>query len=99
MSDELTSATVSNVRALRLARGWTAAQLAERMADAGIPWTRLVVTKLENRQRDVLGIHELAALGAIFGVEPWSLAAPPSCSTCLGAPPDGFRCLTCGEPR
>lgn len=88
-----------NVRALRKRRGWSQADLAERLITAGWPsgaqGLRQALSKVESRGRQVT-VDELATLGAAFGVEPWSLATAPVCGQCMGCPPGGFRCLACG---
>lgn len=52
--------------ALRKKRGWSAAELAKQMKAAGIPWERIVVTKLENGHRASVSTDELVALAAVL---------------------------------
>lgn len=93
------SASVArNIKRLRRIRGWTAADLAREVTASGVPWIRQVVSCVENGRRRIT-VDELAALGAAFGVEPWSLTGTPRCRACNGAPPAGYACLTCGEGR
>jgi transcriptional regulator with XRE-family HTH domain len=74
------------VRQLRLERGWTQEQLAERLSEVGWPMHQTTVAKLEGGARPIR-IAEADALAVAFGLpieamwylpiadEPWSLAA------------------------
>lgn len=73
-----TSVIASRVRALRKRHGWTADQLAERMTAVGIPWTRIVVTKLETGRRPSVSVDEWLALALVLGVAPVHLLVPTS---------------------
>ncbi len=53
-----------------------AAELARRMQAAGIPWTRLVVTKLETGRRQSVSVEELLALAYVLDVAPVHLMVP-----------------------
>jgi transcriptional regulator with XRE-family HTH domain len=55
---------------LRKKRGWSAAELAERMKAAGVPWERVVVTKLETGRRASVSVDELLALAAVLNCPP-----------------------------
>lgn len=90
---------LAHVRALRRGRGWSQAQLAERMAAAGVPWDRIVVTRIETGRREGISVDEMYALASVFNVEPHSLTTARvriTCPRCDGAPPAGFRCTACG---
>jgi transcriptional regulator with XRE-family HTH domain len=65
------------VQSLREAKGWTHADLAARMDDAGVPWTRETAVNLERDRKRSLGVHELLALAFVFDVSsPADLIAP-----------------------
>ena len=55
---------------MRVKRGWSAAELARRMQAAGIPWERIVVTKLETGRRASVSVAELLALAAVLNCPP-----------------------------
>jgi transcriptional regulator with XRE-family HTH domain len=63
-------AVARQMRTLRRARGWTAAQLAARMTAAGVPWRREMVANLENGRRAHVSVDEWLMLGQVFGVSP-----------------------------
>ena len=95
--DSLTAVVAANVRRLRTARHWSAEQLAGKLAANGLPWERVTVSKMETGRRSGVTVDELAHLGAVFGVEPWSLTSIDAiCQRCNGAPPFGYSCLSCG---
>lgn len=98
--DDLTQAVTRNVRRLRWARNWTAQEVSERCANAGVPMPRNVLANLESGRRAHLTVPELAALAAVFRVEPWSLTTDqPLCLVCRNNAPAGFACLVCGQGR
>lgn len=66
--DRVTGAVIENMRLLRRQRDWSAEDLAREMAGVGVPWTRLVVAKLENQRRQSLSIAEVLALSVVFEV-------------------------------
>lgn len=68
---------VERVKELRKRRGWSAQKLAEEMAGVGVPWERMVVTKLENGRRASLTVEELLALAYVLDVAPLHLLVPP----------------------
>lgn len=91
----------ANLRALRLARGWSVQELADRVSRYH-PLSRATITNLENDRREAITVDELAALARVFQVDPWSLTSTPCCLTCNNQAPAGFACLTCrraGEPQ
>jgi transcriptional regulator with XRE-family HTH domain len=55
---------------LRVKRGLSAAKLARRMREAGIPWQRIVVTKLETGRRASVSVAEMFALAAVLNCPP-----------------------------
>src|SRR5690606_3552306 len=66
----------SRVRALRKGRGWSAERLAKEMSKVGVPWERMVVTKLETRRRKSITVEELLALAYVLDVAPVYLLLP-----------------------
>lgn len=74
--DAPTAVIAANVKALRDDRGWSAERLAAEMSAVGIPWKRIVVTKLENGRRQSLNVAEWLALAAVFKVAPIHLLVP-----------------------
>ena len=87
----------ANLKALRLARGMTADQLAAAVTDAGANWCQPTVSKIERGSRAVT-VDELVALAAALKLtHPWDLTDAPTCAVCNNQPPPGFRCTTCGQ--
>jgi transcriptional regulator with XRE-family HTH domain len=96
----LVAAVAANVRRLRELRRWSAEHLAELLRqEGGVDiGRRAVLANLESGRRRTVSVDELAALGAVFHVEPWSLTRPESlCLACRNEPPAGFACTTCGR--
>lgn len=58
------------VHALRVARDWTPDELAEAVTKHGVPWSRPIITNIENNRRDNLTVDELFAVAAAFDVAP-----------------------------
>ena len=58
------------IHTLRVVWGWSADRLAEEAAQYGVPWTRSVVTNIENNRRDAVTVDELFAVAAAFGIPP-----------------------------
>lgn len=75
-ADGPTAEIARRVRSLRTSRGWSAERLAQEMTNAGVPWKRIVVTKLENGRRQALTIVEWLALAYVFRVAPIHLLVP-----------------------
>lgn len=71
-----TSVIAGRVRELRRRRDWTADQLAEQLSAVGVPWTRIVVTKLETGRRPSVSVEELFALAYVLNVSPMHLLVP-----------------------
>lgn len=72
----ISESVARRLQGLRKSRGWTAAQLAEEMTRAGIPWDRQVVSKLENGRRQVITADELAALSLVLDIALVHLVVP-----------------------
>ncbi len=66
----------SRVRELRKRRGWSAERLAQEMARVGVPWERMVVTKLETGRRASITVEELLALAYVLEVAPVHVIVP-----------------------
>lgn len=71
-----TATIAKRVREVRERRGLTAAQLAERLAEQGVPWERSTVAKLENGKRQNLTLTEWLALSVVLNVAPVHLLLP-----------------------
>lgn len=65
------------VKELRRGRGWSAEKLAAEMTAVGVPWSRVVVTKLETKRRPGVSVAELLALAYVLEVAPVHLIVPP----------------------
>lgn len=63
-------------RRLRRLKGWTAAELGERMASLGVPWDRSIVANLENGRRKSVSVNEWLALARALDVAPLTLLLP-----------------------
>jgi transcriptional regulator with XRE-family HTH domain len=66
------------VREVRRRRGLSAAQLAERLREVGIPWDRNIVANLETGRRASVDVGELLALADALNVAPVHLLIPPN---------------------
>jgi hypothetical protein len=74
---QYTERVADAVKVLRVAKGWTHADLAAQMDAAGVPWTRETVVNLERARKRSLGVHELLALAFVLDVaSPVDLIAP-----------------------
>jgi transcriptional regulator with XRE-family HTH domain len=71
-----TQMVARQMRDLRKRRGMSAARLAERMTQVGVPWDRGIVAKLETGRRRTLGVDELLALAYVLDVAPMHLMVP-----------------------
>jgi len=96
LSQGQAGAVGANIRALRIDRGWTQADLGRLM---GWPTPSTVCAaegRRDGRQRGFTR-DEVKRLAEIFGVKPRRLTT--RCAQCWGSPPPGFACLTCGARR
>jgi tetratricopeptide (TPR) repeat protein/transcriptional regulator with XRE-family HTH domain len=74
---EVTSHVATRMRQLRRQRGWSALQLAEACAEAGLAsLTRSTIAKIESGIRQSVTAEEIAVLARVFGVTPTDLVAP-----------------------
>jgi hypothetical protein len=65
------------VKALRIAKDWSAERLAEEMTKAGVPWNRHIVANLEQGRRKSLRVHELLTLAWVLdAASPVDLLVP-----------------------
>ena len=65
-----TAVVAARMHKLRTKRGLSADKLARRMRAAGIPWERVVVTKLETGRRASVSVAEMFALAAVLNCPP-----------------------------
>ncbi|MCX5270986.1 helix-turn-helix domain-containing protein [Streptomyces virginiae] len=65
-------------RQLRQRKGWTAAELGDRMSDLGVKWDRSIVANLENGRRKSVSVGELLGLAMALDVAPVHILIPPS---------------------
>jgi transcriptional regulator with XRE-family HTH domain len=65
-----TKVVAARMHELRTKRGWSADELARQMRAVGVPWERLVVTKLETGRRAAVSVAELFALAAVLNCPP-----------------------------
>lgn len=86
LAEPITVAIAERVRALREAAGWTQAQLADAVAEHGLPWKRATVVNLEKRAatgrdsgggRDSISVQELLVLALVFNLPFPMLIADP----------------------
>ncbi|GAA3617324.1 helix-turn-helix domain-containing protein [Streptomyces chitinivorans] len=71
------SVIAERVKEVRGRRGLTAQELADRLKEAGVPWDRGTVTKLETKRRQNVSVVELLALARALHVAPVHLLVPP----------------------
>lgn len=64
------------VKELRGRKGWTGAELGERMTQLGVPWDRSIVANFENGRRQSVTVSEAFALALVFEVAPVNLLVP-----------------------
>ena len=64
------------VREVRARHGFTAQQLADKLREAGVPWDRATVTKLETGRRQNVSIVEVLALARVLDVALVHLLVP-----------------------
>lgn len=73
---EITAILARRVKYLRAKRGWSAERLAEEMTRVGVPWKRVVVSKLEGGRRQSVSLTEVLALAYVFNVGVVHLIVP-----------------------
>jgi transcriptional regulator with XRE-family HTH domain len=74
--ERATQIVARRVREARKSRGWTQAELAERLEEVGYPKTRDTLTKLESGQQRGISVDDVFALAAALGVNPVHLLTP-----------------------
>lgn len=72
-----TAAVAHRVREVRTRRDLTAQELADKLAEQGVPWERSTVAKLENGNRQNITLTEWLALAVVLNVAPIHLLVPP----------------------
>lgn len=73
----VTEVVARQVRELRDGRGWSARELADRLAKAGAPQvSRSVLASIESGRRPYVTVDELFALARVFNVSPLRLLLP-----------------------
>jgi transcriptional regulator with XRE-family HTH domain len=101
--DRVSLSVAHNITGLRRSRGWSLRKLSDRCADAGkrIAIGRLsrIETSRDGSRTLKVSVDDLVVLAAAFEVSTDHLLAPwdPQCTACLGSPPPGYPCPTCGE--
>jgi transcriptional regulator with XRE-family HTH domain len=82
----------ASMRQLRIKRGWTQPQLADRLG-----MTTAVVLALEaGRRGREFTVNEAMRLAAVFGVPLAEMMPPPDCPYCQDSPRPRTACLECG---
>jgi len=74
--DTLMASVAAEVRRYRKRRGWSAQQLADACAGAGLDFKRSVIANLESGRRPTLSVPELLVLGRVLDVPPALLLFP-----------------------
>jgi transcriptional regulator with XRE-family HTH domain len=87
-----------NVKAMRELLGISQSKLAARMTAYGFKMAQSTIAKIEREEdRRPLGLGEALMLAHALGIPPADLLeSAPTCPTCGGEPPAGYKCLTCG---
>lgn len=99
VSTEVTRRFAANMRRLRNELGLSAQDMADRLAEAGIPISRPVLANLETARRDSIDLAEAYAIARVLGttVDFLSELSGIRCVQCQDTPPDGYRCLVCNR--
>jgi transcriptional regulator with XRE-family HTH domain len=93
----LSAELIAKVRTLRKIQKISAEALTQRMTDAGYPIRRPVLANMEGGRVATVSIDFLDAAAKALGTDLVTLIEQPApCSKCLGNPPAGFTCNTCG---
>lgn len=66
----------ARVKELRGRKGWSGAELGEKLAALGVPWNRSVVANFESGRRPAVSVQELLALAVVLDVAPVNLLVP-----------------------
>ncbi|MEE1819325.1 helix-turn-helix transcriptional regulator [Streptomyces sp. SP18ES09] len=69
-AEDPVSVIARRVKEVRGRKGLTAQELADKLRDAGVPWDRATVTKLETRRRQNVSVVEFLALARALDVAP-----------------------------
>lgn len=87
---EITAILARRVKYLRDKRGWSAERLAEEMTRVGVPWKRVVVSKLESGRRQSVSLTEVLALAYVFNVGVVHLIVPTDGNDPFPVTPEQF---------
>ncbi|MGH3249923.1 MAG: helix-turn-helix domain-containing protein [Trebonia sp.] len=93
ISREQAAIVGANIRALRLSKGWTQAQVGDLMGWTSNSTVCAAEGRRGGRQRRFT-TDEIEQLANFFGIKAWQLTT--RCVNCEGHPPTGFACLSCG---
>ncbi|MFD7554653.1 helix-turn-helix domain-containing protein [Streptomyces sp. NPDC059835] len=74
-TDPTADTVAAAIRRLRTGRGWTTRELADRLTEAGRPFSHAGITRTEKGTRQVT-VGDLAAFAAVFDVSPVALLLP-----------------------
>ncbi|WP_262015647.1 helix-turn-helix domain-containing protein [Micromonospora sp. Mcm103] len=94
----LAANVAASIRRIRTQRRMTYTEMVKRLTDIGHPLPILALRRIERGERRV-DVDELVAIARVLDAEPWNLTEPARCDACLGSPPPGYRCLSCGKER
>lgn len=76
---EQTAMIVAAMKAARIAKHWSARELAEEMTKVGVHWNTDVVVNLEHGRRKSLRVHEAIAAAYVLDLDsPLDLIVPPA---------------------
>lgn len=95
LSPEESAIVAANIRALRLAKGWTQCQVSELMEWGSHTVACRAEGRGSKRPQRLFTAREVEWLALIFGVTPEKLTMR-TCAHCHGLPPAGYECLSCG---
>lgn len=93
----VTRNVMRNLRTYRKARALSVQKIADQMTEHGVTIERTVLANFESGRRQNISIAEVTALADVLGVTINDLIDDTGpCTTCYGAPPEGFACCSCG---
>lgn len=94
--NERSQIAMRQIRKRRRAQGWSNAELARRLDEAGMPIGQSTLRNSDTGRRRDMTVDELYAFAEVLGTTPMALVETELCDTCQGTPPPGFECRTCG---
>lgn len=92
--DGASTRVIDNARALKKNKGWTNADLATALTDAGFESQTTSVNHMMSGQRTKASTDELLALSAALDV-PVVVLLTEVCGTCGSVPGPDMHCMTC----